>query len=193
MGTACLLAGALVLGATRPVPKKIEAEEVVAERFMVKDALGKPRSTWAVSKDGVVTLGMMAGGKPRLAIGIRKKDVGMFISDSERKVQFFAGIIKARSKEEPFPMVELYDKNGIPQVNMNAINRTGTPSFQVIDSSGKTRASLGLSEDQAPAFVLRDAKERVRSMYGLSEDGDPALLFYDEKNKAEWLAPPEAK
>ena len=90
-------------------------------------------------------------------------------------------------------MVELYDKNGIPQVNMNAINRTGTPSFQVIDSSGKTRASLGLSEDQAPAFVLRDAKERVRSMYGLSEDGDPALLFYDEKNKAEWLAPPEAK
>ena len=103
MGTACLLAGALVLGATRPVPKKIEAEEVVAERFMVKDALGKPRSTWAVSKDGVVTLGMMAGGKPRLAIGIRKKDVGMFISDSERKVHSLPELLKPDRKRSHSP------------------------------------------------------------------------------------------
>ncbi len=188
MGASCLLAGAIALGAVRPVPK-----EIVAERFMVKDASGNPRSTWAVSKTGEVTFGMMDGGKPRLAIGIRKKDVGMFISDSEGKIRLFAGMMKARSKKESVPMVGLFDKNGIPQVNMNAINRTGTHSLQVLDSAGNQRASFGLSKSQSPSLMMEDAEGRIRSMYGLTKEGEPRLYFFDEKNQAEWAAPPGAK
>ncbi len=110
MGTACLLAGAIVLGATRPVPKVI-----VAENFVVMGPSGKPRASWGVSKDGEVVLGMTEGGKPRLAIGVRKGYTGMIISDSEGKRQFAAGLIKAKSQKEPFPLIALFDKTANPR------------------------------------------------------------------------------
>jgi hypothetical protein len=191
MGAACLLAGALVLGATRPVPKEIVAKTIVAENFVVIDPSGKPRSTWAASKDGEVLFAMMDGKIPRMLIALKKEDVGMFISDSKGKVRFSAGMIKANSQKEPFPLIALYDKNGKSQVSVNAANREGTHSFQVLDPSGNQRASFGLTAPQGPSFVLRDAEGRHRSIFGLTVDGEPTLMFLDEKDEIYWVAPQE--
>jgi hypothetical protein len=189
MGAACLLAGAIVLGATKPVPKEIVAKTIVAEKFVVIDPLGKPRSAWGASKDGEVVLGMTEGGKPRLAIGVNKGYTGMIISDSAGKRRFAAGLIKAESQKEPFPLIALYDKNGKSQVSVNAANREGTHSFQVLDPSGNQRASFGLTTPQGPSFVLRDAEGKHRSIYGLTVDGEPTLMFLDEKDEIYWVAP----
>jgi hypothetical protein len=187
MGAACLLAEAIVLGATRPAPKVIVAEEIVAERFIVKDASGKPRSTWLVGKDGEVLLGMLDGGKPRLAIFVRKKDVGMFVSDPGGKGRLSAGMLKGE------PHFSLFDKNGKPQVFINAIDRDGSPSIAVLDSSNQVRASMGFTEGTSPAVILKDRNGKIRSLNGLTDEDEPNMALLDKDGYLLWVAPPRAK
>ena len=88
-------------------------------------------------------------------------------------------------------MIALFEKNDESQVSINAANRKGTHSFQVLDSSGNQRASFGLTSPAGPAFILRDAEGRTRSIYGLSGEGEPTLMFLDEKDEMYWVAPQE--
>ncbi len=182
MGAACLLAGAIAIGATRPIPKGI-----VAESFMVVDPSGKPRSTWGTGKDGEVVFAMLDGGKPRLAIFVRKKDVGMAVSDPGGKGRLSAGMLKGE------PHFSLFDKNGKPQVFINAIDRDGSPSIAVLDSSNQVRASMGFTEGTSPAVILKDRNGKIRSLNGLTDEDEPNMALLDKDGYLLWVAPPRAK
>jgi hypothetical protein len=182
MGAACLLAGALVLGATKPVPKVI-----VAEKFVLRDAKGTEKGLWQVTSVGSEF--MMAEGENRkLFLVINKKRTGMAIFDKQGLVRLQADShYEEPGKGNEKPGLLLFDKNGRIQVGLVALDRS-TPSLGFSDSSGTVRAYMGMREGK-PTITMLDKRGIPRAAIFQSEDDEPKIRLLNQYGIVFWRSP----
>jgi hypothetical protein len=184
MGAACLLAGALAIGATRPVPK-----EIVAQRFVLKDAKGTEKGIWQVTSAGSEFV-MAEGENRKLLLVLNKKRTGMIIFDKQGLVRLQADTTyEEPGKGDERPGILLFDKDGRIQVGLSAHDRS-TPSLGFIDTSERTRAYMGL-RDGKPVIAMLDKRGKARLSMSLSKTDKPEMEFWTQYGIPFWSPPPE--
>ena len=80
------------------------------------------------------------------------------------------------------------------------MNPDGSPSLDLRDAAGKTRADLSLYPDGTPALDLSDAAGKVRAVLGITSTevvrtgeerrrSESSLVLFDKDGKVIWQAP----
>ncbi len=114
-GVAALAAIAAVMLMGQALPSKV-AKLVEAEKFLVRDAAGKPRATLGLLPDGSPSLNLIdKDGNIRMAVGMTPQDT---------------------------PSLNLYDKT-LTNRAVLATLPDGSPALVLFDKAGETRALLG--------------------------------------------------
>jgi hypothetical protein len=54
------------------------------------------------------------------------------------------------------------------------------PGFQLVDSQGRRRANLALTDSGQPYLSLLDAQQRTRVVVRLDDSGYPEIVFWDQ-------------
>jgi hypothetical protein len=177
LAAACALAVVIAIGAVKPIPKVIEAE-----KFVLRDAKGAEKDLWQVTSVGSEFM-MAEGEKRKLFLVIDRKRTAMIIFDKQGLVRLQAdSSYEKPGKGDEKPGFLLFDKDGRIQVAIFARNRS-TPELGFMDSSGKLRAFMGLSEGRAPILSLQDAAEQPRSHLAVPKSGKPEVIFWDKNEK----------
>jgi hypothetical protein len=176
LAAACALAVVIAIGAVKPAPKII-----FAENFIVTDASGVPRSTWGVTKKGDVLFEITDGKKPRLFITHRKDMAGIFIVGPDGKPRFSAGMVRGRKYKKTSPSIFFFDKQGKGLMALCSFDKNRNPAMVLFDSSEKERLVLSLTEKANSAFpslMFHDSSGRVRTVLGvLKSTEDKKKIF----------------
>ena len=121
-GVACLGLAALALMGQKPAGRTVEAE-----RFVLRDAAGRPRAELMLDGESVALRFKDADGMPRLTVGT--ENGAALIALNEERGKLRAGLVV------------------LPH---------GAPGLSLYDSGGKPRAELALGRDGAPALTFND-------------------------------------
>jgi hypothetical protein len=124
------IAGALGLAALALMGQKQAGRTVEAERFVLRDAAGRPRAELLMvdEKEQSVALRFKdADGMPRLTMGTENGAALIVLNEQGGKLR--AGLV------------------ALPH---------GAPGLSLYDSTGKPRAELSLNRDGAPALTFND-------------------------------------
>ena len=156
----CLMAGALIVGAVKPAPKV-----VTAEKFVLRDVLGKRRGQWGVDDRGPRFRLFDNNGKRRVDLKHTENGPGLFLFDSKERHRAGIGVASSR-----------------PDGGVEA------PSVIFKDSKGKMRMFLSVLLDR-PNLALYDSSEMTRADLTITRKGAPLLRLYDSNEDKIWGAP----
>lgn len=158
-GKVVLGAAVVVLGATASVVAMFATNKipppgavVQARSFVLQDAKGKVRGTWAVTQEGVVQFALSDGpGQPRVRLSVL---------------------------EDGSPGLALVDGKGRPRAALGLL-ADGSINLVFADQEGRGRAVLGFTAEGASSLVLADGRGVTRAGLGVATGGR-ATLTVDE-------------
>lgn len=147
------MAGWLVVGAVVFMGQDRGTEEVVAQRFVVRDGSGTMRALLACNNNGVPSLSLMA-------------------ADGET-VQAAFGMTSGTGSS-----LVLKDADGQNRVHITVAN-SGTPAVSLLDGEGNVRISSGVANNGVSFIAFKDTTGKIRSMYYAGGNGEAHLRFKD--------------
>ena len=158
-GWVVLVAAVVVLGVTSAVVALFGTRRlpppgavVQARSFVLQDAKGMVRGTWAVTEEGVVQLALAdKSGQPRVRMSVL---------------------------DDGSPGLALVDGKGRPRAALGLL-ADGSINLVFADEEGRGRAVLGLTEGGASSLVLADGRGVARAGLGVAPGGR-ATLTVDE-------------
>lgn len=176
--------------------RSIVPEVIEAQRFVVKDGLGKSIAALGGDRDGAPLLVLMnADGRLAAALDItaqRKPTLTLYDRDGKSRV-----VLAVDS--DGSPALAMNDKTGTPRIGL-AVATQGSGGLVLYGDRNAARASLGLGTDWSPYLVFLDDNGNVRTAVGQSEALPPALtktfllpdysmMLLNSKGELLWSAP----
>ncbi|NIM07408.1 MAG: hypothetical protein GTO55_11820 [Armatimonadetes bacterium] len=177
LGATIVLAMGSVWAGNTPVKQQVP-EVVRAHRFEVVDDAGRVRAALGVRHDGIGLFLFDKEEKQRILMTVTE-DGGQWLLLSDEEGHPRAALHGGGSIDETY--LRLSDKEGKATATMDVL--LGSPSVNLRDKEGRTRATLGLSHDAHPSLELCDEKGKSRAGLMVSNDGRPGLVLYDVKGE----------
>jgi len=144
-----VIAAVVLMG--QATPSKVVAKEVVAEKFVLRDASGRAHAVLGTVNKRAVSLALIdKNGKPRVVLGVS--------SDGSSSLSFYDKDVNRRAvlglRADDSPDLALLDKDGKLRARLS-LNDEGSATLVFTDSGGKISASL---IGTRLAFFDRDGK-----------------------------------
>jgi hypothetical protein len=196
-----LLAGiaVLVLAGFALIGPSPESNENRAERFLLTDAAGKTRASLGVTAEGPELLFLDENNRSRSSIGATADGARFRLFDAQGRVR--ARLAAGQKGTE----LSFLDSTGIARAGLVlTAGLSGTPTLDLRDRTGRSRAQLEVEQDgpvlrlygdagkvgarlrvlqnEGPQLALFDAAGKQRGTFIVDEDGWPRMTLWDAIN-----------
>jgi hypothetical protein len=193
LGSWLAIAALLLLGQAPPRTSRppSPARTVEAERFVLRDARGRPGATLGWEADDTPRLALHGpGGQPRAVLTVGAGGApGLTLFDADG-VTIRAALVVG---PDGAPGFALFDPGGKPRLAAALFHagsagrptgaREPAPAIVAYDAAGVVRATLGLRGADA-ALELADGRGTARTVLRIQPDGTPDLVLRDGDGRA---------